>query len=147
MHKLPAGKLTLEARQQTCRQGCAIPEAQFRQVGQEVTIHVEVDTLADQQPLDAVDVAGAFTCQGQQLTVQMALIFGRQAGHLHHAPHSRFAGMVAQEMVSSFSTSRRSVLAFLPRRLTSMLAESTTRLVTCSLSRKRCSQKPSRPAS
>ena len=97
LYELPAGELAAQARDQTVRQGCAIPEAQLGQVGQEVAIHVEVDALADQQAFNAIHVARAFNFQGEQLAVKMALILGRQAGHLHHAPHAGLAAVVAQE--------------------------------------------------
>jgi len=54
-----------------------------------------MDALADQQALDAVDVAGAFAFEGQELAVQLTLIFGRQAGDLDDAPHPRLTGVVA----------------------------------------------------
>ena len=66
-------------------------------MGQELAVHTEMDALADQQALDAVHVARAFTFQGQQLAVQMALIFGGQAGDLHDAPHAGLTAVVAQE--------------------------------------------------
>ena len=67
------------------------------QAGQELAVHAEVDALADQQTLDAVHVTRALAFQGQQLAVEMTLIFGGQAGDLDDAPHPRLTGVVAQE--------------------------------------------------
>ena len=97
MHELPAGELALQACHQTRRQRRPIPQAQLGQPAEKLTVHVEVDALPDQQPFDAIHVARAFRFQGQQLAVQLAMIFSRQAGHMHHAPHAGLTGVVAHE--------------------------------------------------
>lgn len=56
-----------------------------------------MNALADQQALDAIDVAGTLRLEGQELAVELPLILGGQAGHMHHAPHARLTGVVADQ--------------------------------------------------
>jgi hypothetical protein len=89
----------------------------------------------------------ALTLEPFELPVQPTRIFFAHTGHAHHTPPLALPGVIAHELREQMLPIDAIGLGARFLRLTSMLEESTTTLQMPRLTKQRCSQKPSRPAS
>ena len=134
---------------QKARQLLAIPESQLLDLPLHVLAPVEHEPVVGEQALDPVADPRAILLHELELAAEVPEILVLHRGHRARprtaACDSPPGVAPADRAVPPRRAGPSSLVRF--RRLTSILAESITKFSTPCASRKRCSQKPSRPAS
>jgi hypothetical protein len=95
--RLKAGVLAFQSSAHARWQGRPIPQADRVELLQKVCPHRQGHPLTRQQAFETVDVPRLVALEGEQLAVQMACVFGLDAGHVHHTPQFVLAQMVAHQ--------------------------------------------------
>jgi hypothetical protein len=103
MHELPACELALQLLHAVLPQRRLIPQPQPRQPLGKFLVHLDIEPLARQQALDAVDVLGLFVLEGQEFTPQLPLIFLGHCRHAHDAPNLFLAVVVTHQQAQQLA--------------------------------------------
>src|SRR5262245_11974606 len=86
------------------------PVAQRVQRRAEVGIHLDIESLGSQQPLDAVATLRLLLLQILQAPVPLPAVLIRHRGHVHHAKDLALAAVVAAQQVQELGRVHRIAL-------------------------------------